>query len=412
MAIFLFKNINKLFVCTLNSHDYILQNQKEISLTIIDPNRNYIHDFWPWLTFSHFNWREKSACLINYPLKKIQVLFGYSIKEKMSDGEPEKIETEQEKENENENNNEKDNENDNENENEKNYSEEDEGSNAEDESHSNSNNTSESSQSQSLPKSPKRAPSKTFKSHASHSAKGAITFESQMSIEQIELNLIKIFGNQFPEASVNELALSDRLSVRDLRIIVRVLKLCDPSQVNVRKPLLCDYLMKHMREDHMTEVYEKYQEEKEKARLARMKSKEEKTKTRAQTRSESQASSLSVSHSSSSSQQQISQPSEPQHERNMPNSESNNALAKSTVTREKSKPEMISPSLVKNRATCEVTIPRLKYDSTFNVKSALATLESCNKFVITVSQRLEELERALSIMSIKVSELEKFYGCV
>lgn len=333
---------------------------------------------------------------------------------------------------------------------------------------------------------PKRAPA-SVKSHPSHSTRGAPSFESQMSPEQIETNLIKLFGNNFPEAAKDNLVLSDGLSVRDLRIIVRVLKLCGPSQVNVRKPILCDFLMKHMQKDHMMESYKKFTEEKEKARLARQKSREEKTKhaleaqsqntatkettpaasttvlatTRSQTRhSMNEKSNTNSSDRRSTQQNQRTTSSSTTREKqssassNSAQSHSNvnmnlNSAASSNSNSGGHVPPIIplpgltaaasivvnlgggnsnlnsgittrfgasslgqnpnnqAPPLPRSRYNKEVIIPRLKYDVSFDMKNALDVLQKCNQFVLDVSEKLTEMERALSIMAFKIAELEK-----
>lgn len=340
---------------------------------------------------------------------------------------------------------------------------------------------------------PKRAPA-SVKSHPSHSTRGAPSFESQMSPEQIETNLIKLFGNNFPDAAKDNIVLSDGLSVRDLRIIVRVLKLCGPSQVNVRKPLLCDFLMKHMQSERMTDAYKKYAEEKERARLARLKSREEKTKhtseaqnqnavsvtkeapipttttTVATTRSQARRSIIEKSNTNSNAsttdrrapqQNQRSIQSSGREKQPVPlisgisssnfsnipqpglnnlssvtssninfsnhvppprihtaaeivvkngggNSNTNiTTISSSVASVDVQMTKDQSTTYAKARVVKEITIPRLKYDSTFDMKNALNILKECNDFVLKVSDRLSELERAISIMAFKIAELEK-----
>lgn len=331
---------------------------------------------------------------------------------------------------------------------------------------------------------PKRA-SASVKSHPSHSTRGAPSFESQMSPEQIETNLIKLFGNNFPEAAKDNLVLSDGLSVRDLRIIVRVLKLCGPSQVNVRKPILCDFLMKHMQKDHMMESYKKFTEEKEKARLARQKSREEKTKhaleaqsqntvtketapaapttvlatTRSQTRHSMNEKSNANSSDRRSTQQNQRTTSISTTREKQSSASSNSAQSHSNINMNLNSavnsnsgghvPPIVplpgltaatsivvnlgggnsnlssgittrygasslgqnsnnqAPPLPRTRYTKEVIIPRLKYDVSFDMKNALDVLQKCNQFVLDVSEKLTEMERALSIMAFKIAELEK-----
>ena len=56
-----------------------------------------------------------------------------------------------------------------------------------------------------------------------------------------------------------------------------------------------------------------------------------------------------------------------------------------------------------------IVIPRLKYDEDFNVERAVKFIQSANEFINHVSDRLDDIERAMSIMSFRLSELEKIY---
>lgn len=276
----------------------------------------------------------------------------------------------------------------------------------------------------------KRSPAKTPKSHASHPVRGSPTFDSQMTQEQAEINLIKLFGNAFLDASKDSLILSDKLSVRDLRIIVRVLRLCGATQVNVRKPVLCDYLMKHMQKPRMISLFTSYNEEKEKNRAARMKSREEKAKNAEQAEQSKKSNRLERSSTSSTrSNRKDNQSTSTRHSSTAPPSpkrqssagnlplslttsssaESGNKSYSSQLTSVGSRSNISSVDDQRNRAGNEVVVPRLTFDSTFNVKQSLDILQKCNAFVLDVSNKLTELERAVSIMAYKISELEQYY---
>ena len=255
----------------------------------------------------------------------------------------------------------------------------------------------------------KRAPSS--KAMKSHPNKISIVFDSQMSIEQCELNLFKLFGASYPEATVEELIVFDKLSVKELRVIVRVLKICDASQLNVRKPMLCEYLQNYMKTDDMMEKYERYNEEKETNKVSRQKSKNEKNKS--PYKKDNKNTSFSQRSISDTGLDLVSKKSENNDKNDRDDKPNLNSKVNSPrSSKEKNKSDSASPMKFKTRDTIEVVIPKLKFDSTFDVKKALHTLESCNKFVNQVSDRLYEIERALSILTFKVSELEKYYGCV
>jgi hypothetical protein len=110
----------------------------------------------------------------------------------------------------------------------------------------------------SIPRKPvvvgKRPPSKTF--NARHQGGKSIpTFNSQTSPDETEHRLCQLFGPAFQEAAIDDCTLSDRLSVRDLRIIIRVLGLLAADAVNVRKPILCRALQEHFLSTHRQTVY-------------------------------------------------------------------------------------------------------------------------------------------------------------
>jgi hypothetical protein len=60
------------------------------------------------------------------------------------------------------------------------------------------------------------------------------------------------------EASVDGCTLSNRLSVRDLRAVIRVRDLLPADHVNVRKPVLCHTLQEHVQTECMQAIWQQY----------------------------------------------------------------------------------------------------------------------------------------------------------
>jgi hypothetical protein len=80
-------------------------------------------------------------------------------------------------------------------------------------------------------------------------------------------------------------------------------------------------------------------------------------------------------------------------------------------------PQVEKPVVSRRRATSDdsqprrlISVPRLKFDKTFHMESALEFVVDCNRFVVQLSDRISELERATSILLSRIDELEKYYG--
>jgi hypothetical protein len=64
---------------------------------------------------------------------------------------------------------------------------------------------------------------------------------------------------------------------------------------------------------------------------------------------------------------------------------------------------------VSQEPTKSILIPRLKYDNTFHAEAALEFVIECNRFVQQLSDRISELERAVSVLHARIVELEVYY---
>ncbi|KAH0790617.1 hypothetical protein GPJ56_005472 [Histomonas meleagridis] len=213
-------------------------------------------------------------------------------------------------------------------------------------------------------------------------------FESQHTPEQIEMNIIRLYGNLYPQAIIDPGILSDRISVHELRIIVRVLKICTSADLNsLRKPDLCEKLQSYLQSEHMMEVYQNYVKEKEEARQERIRKREERQKQKEELMKKELA--------------DLDEEEEPLE----------------TIEEEEEKSYQLTKKAVPSRLKIpnkpiegeKIEIPRLIYDETFDPTAATQFLVTANKFVLEVSERLSEMERAVSIMSRRLAELEKIY---
>jgi hypothetical protein len=211
----------------------------------------------------------------------------------------------------------------------------------------------------------KRAPGKTFNSR-SH-GKGVPTFDSQTSPEETERRLCSLFGPDFAEASENEFTLSDRLSVRDLRIVIRVLDLMPADAVNVRKPILCDCLQHFFKSERMRKAYAEWQETSRKKEIAE-----------------------APPPPGPKEPAEIKRAKSPGGDRPAP-----------VVTRRRLGGD--------ERVRKVVVVPRLRFDRQCEGEAMVGFLTECNRFVWELSERIGEMERAVSILYARIVELERFY---
>jgi hypothetical protein len=196
-----------------------------------------------------------------------------------------------------------------------------------------------------------------------------ITFESHLSTEETEQRICQVLGSAFHDAAVDEVVLSDRLSVKDVRIILRVLSLVHSDQINSRKHFLIEKLQDFLRSDHMTDVYAKYLDE-----VSQAEARKEADKKKRSTVDETDSTE---------------------------SPERSSAYAHRTLSLAKKRQE--------ERAKKVIVIPRLRYDQTFDVAQVIDFLKDCNDFVLQLSDRLSEMERAVCILMARIGELEEYY---
>lgn len=226
------------------------------------------------------------------------------------------------------------------------------------------------------------------------SAKNAALFNNKMTELQIQRNVIRLYGEQFMQAIYDSEMLSDRVSVQDLKIIMRGLGIASGHALNAKKQLLIEQLQSYLRSDFMKELYDKYlveREENKKKREEKMKKKKEEKKD-----------DNNKGNSDEEEEDEISDEESEQRENKLKKNNGNGNNHKRTFPTRK-KPQSNGSNL-KN-----IVIPRLKYDEDFNVERAVKFIQSANEFINHVSDRLDDIERAMSIMSFRLSELEKIY---
>ncbi|KAH0796060.1 hypothetical protein GPJ56_000128 [Histomonas meleagridis] len=233
------------------------------------------------------------------------------------------------------------------------------------------------------------------KSRKSISTKSNVVFGTQNTPEQIENKLFILFDQLFPKAINDINVISDLLSVQNLRIIVRILNLCTVQDLSTfRKTTLCEKLQKHFQTEHMHEMYEKFLRYQEK--IKEEKQKEHELKQQQKKRKEEEEKLLLMAMNEEEEDDSIPDP-----------------LEKDEVYQHGNIKKVATPSRIKVQHSepkgKKVEIPRLIYDDTFDATKAVNFLKIANNFVLEVSERINEMERAVSIMSLRLAELENLY---
>jgi hypothetical protein len=196
-----------------------------------------------------------------------------------------------------------------------------------------------------------------------------ITFESSLSPEETEQRLCQVLGGSFHDAAMDEAVLSDRLSVKDIRIILRVLGLVHSDQINSRKRFLMEKLQDFLKGDRMTDVYSKFLDD----------------VSQAEARKESEKKKRNVTEETESAD----------------STDKSAGYVHRTLSVQRKKPE--------ERVRKVIMIPRLRYDQTFDVVLVVNFLKECNDFILQLSDRLMEMERAVCVLMARIGELEEYY---
>jgi hypothetical protein len=218
----------------------------------------------------------------------------------------------------------------------------------------------------SSPQATRRAQGKTFNSKHP-TGREVPSFDSQTPPDETERRLVALFGPDFQEACVDDWTLSDRLSVRDLRVVIRVLDLLPADQVNVRKPVLCHSLQRHLQAPHMQAIWKQHME------------------TRAESKEESEPS--DEKEEKPKRQERTRQP-------------ASDRPAERPTRRKQSSEE---------KARRVVIVPRLRMERPFPLEEAVEFLRDCNQFVRLLSERIAEMEKAITILLTRIKELDKAY---
>lgn len=216
----------------------------------------------------------------------------------------------------------------------------------------------------------KRAPTQTRATQGS----SKVLFDSQIPAEETEQKICELFGDQLVEAAMNDLIISENLSVRDLRVIIRVLDLMTAEQVNVRKSILIECIQNFLKGERMKEVYSKYLEE--------MEERGEIEKERADEIRKRHAVLEPVEIVKVEEPVKVKAPPSPVRRR----SPSTSALASESGGK-------------------RVAVPRFRLDPSVSIDEQLAFISEMNQFVVNVNRNLCEMERIASVLADRCAEL-------
>lgn len=222
----------------------------------------------------------------------------------------------------------------------------------------------------------------------SREIKSQVNFDQNMNYESICVSLIKVFISNYDSACENDSIISDYLSVRELRTIVKALKLCDGSDIfNHRKPSLCQMVQAFISTDEMKNRHKKYIEERE--RIAKIRAEKKLERQKAQEKENRLVSSK--------------KPTKPKEITTNVKTKELYDIEEKQPKKEKSMPIIMTTLQI---PTCTLnTSPKTIADSA----KALQVLKKLNGYIWELSARISELERAASMLLIKISEAEKLY---
>ncbi|EAY17048.1 hypothetical protein TVAG_297270 [Trichomonas vaginalis G3] len=232
-----------------------------------------------------------------------------------------------------------------------------------------------------------------------------------MSLEQIKDQLARIFGKVYQQQQLTDDIISDNLSVRKLVIIVRLLKLSDKPASSLRKPILCSLLLEFLNSDQMKIKYQKANEDREKRAKQRAERRVEKAAQKAQTQNEQptlQAEPQTKLEYLRSSRKAAAAAAE--EKRELSKSESHGSMTDLDKINKQSGKMSSSSSLIQAPQFAQPA-SGMRFDLQFTTlkdsSKALQCLQKMNAFVWELSDRITELERAISILVLRISEAEK-----
>ncbi|EAY13761.1 hypothetical protein TVAG_467760 [Trichomonas vaginalis G3] len=240
-------------------------------------------------------------------------------------------------------------------------------------------------------------------------------FSSSMTMEQVKDQLAKIFVKAYEQKQLNDDTLSDYLSVRKLRIIIRLLKLTDKPESSLRKPILCKLLLEFLNSDQMKVKYEKASEEREKQAKQRAERRAEKAAQKAQIQAEqlaeqaAQQTKLEYTRTSRKAAAAAAAAAA-EEKRELTKSESHGSMTDLDKFKKQSGQMSTSSSIIQAPQFSQ-PVSGMRFDLQFNTlkdsSKALQCLQKMNAFVWELSDRITELERAISILVLRISEAEK-----
>ncbi|EAX96562.1 hypothetical protein TVAG_041640 [Trichomonas vaginalis G3] len=220
-------------------------------------------------------------------------------------------------------------------------------------------------------------------------------FTTAMSQEQVKEALARIFSSYYERDNLNEAAISDNLSVRKLRVIIHTLRLSNVVETSVRKPYLCELLIKFLQSDLMILKYKKYSEEKERSAKRRAEKKLEMEHQREaqqpkENHTDTKANDSTTSIRTRSHQHTV----EPE-------------MEKQQVNENAQEQKSIAPQKIETETSIQfTTVPQ----TLMNASHAILALQKLNKVIWTLSDKITELEKAISILVVRISEAEQMYG--
>lgn len=197
---------------------------------------------------------------------------------------------------------------------------------------------------------------------STHGSGPVETFDSSLSEAETELKLCRVFADHLPNISTD--AIYELLSVRELRVILRVLGVMPSSKICSRKDILIENMKSHFETDHMKKVIGDFldgafnvpnDKKEEKPENPPEKSKSEKRDA----------------------EREMKPPPSPRRKPSAP-------------SEEKAK---------------RVMIPRLKVGTGASIDQQLKFIVEINDFVVKMNQHLCEMERITSVLSKRCSEL-------
>ena len=243
------------------------------------------------------------------------------------------------------------------------------------------------------PSSPKRA---VAKQAIPQSAK-KVTFDSQLSRDETERRICRLFGERYVDAIVDESFLSEQLSVRDLRVIIRLFDLMTAEQVNVRKTILIECFQNFLRTDRMKDVfYDHLSEMEKKGSIEKDKVAELKEALESQP-----PPAPPVRHEKPSGRATPDKSVEIA-------AKAEEKSSDATKTRPPGSPmRRRTPSVISgDEKSRKIMVPKFRMDPSVSVDQQLEFIKEVNEFVVNINRDLCEMERIASVIADRYAEMK------